>query len=163
VAIKVFKTTLNEFSDRSSYVEGDARYSGLRFNKQSRRQMFGIWAEKEFRNLRRLEKAQIPAPVPLAQRQHVLLLSFLGRGGWPAPQLREMHMSAEGWRGAYAQSVELTRRMFGARLIHGDFSEYNIIVFHKVCHAIDFGQSVDLSHPDARELLRRDLAGTRIF
>lgn len=57
-AIKVFKTTLNEFSKRGEYVEGDPRYhESLKFNKQTSRRMFKLWAEKEYRNLLRMHRA----------------------------------------------------------------------------------------------------------
>ena len=65
-----------------------------------------------------------------------------------------------------------------ARLVHGDLSEYNILVCPsrllenykaeseecdvRVC-LIDFGQAVDVRHPSAMELLRRDILRTKEF
>jgi RIO kinase 1 len=68
----------------------------------------------------------------------------------------------------------------GARLVHGDLSEYNILVapVFQVDNPIssvedttndlqavliDFGQAVDLRHPEAMNLLRRDLDRVRAF
>ncbi|GAB5036815.1 serine threonine-protein kinase rio3 [Nannochloropsis oceanica] len=93
-AIKVFKTTLNEFSNRSLYIDGDPRFGKMLFNKQSSRAKFQLWAEKEARNLLRMHKAGIPCPVPLQQKEHVLVMSFLGDDGWPSPQLREVKFTA---------------------------------------------------------------------
>lgn len=57
-AIKLYYTTLNQFSNRKDYVEGDPRYhESLKFNKQTSRRMFTLWAEKEFRNLVRMHRA----------------------------------------------------------------------------------------------------------
>jgi RIO kinase 3 len=53
VAIKVFKTTLNEFHTRAKYVNGDYRFSKDEFKKQNPRKIIRIWAEKETVNLRR--------------------------------------------------------------------------------------------------------------
>jgi serine/threonine-protein kinase RIO1 len=53
----VFKTTLNEFSHRSEYIDADPRYKALRFNKQSDRAKFTLWAKKEMRNLLRMHRA----------------------------------------------------------------------------------------------------------
>ncbi|CAN0474677.1 unnamed protein product, partial [Hapterophycus canaliculatus] len=59
------------------------RYGNMRFNKQSRQKMFAIWAKKEHRNLLRLFRAGIPCPEPIKQREHTLVLSFIGADHWP--------------------------------------------------------------------------------
>ncbi|CAN0116546.1 unnamed protein product, partial [Ectocarpus sp. 13 AM-2016] len=148
----------------------------MRFNKQSREKMFAIWAKKEHRNLLRLHRAGIPCPEPIKQREHTLVLSFIGKDHWPAPQLREIDLSKanwrrlveknptkntrrNGWSRCYAQVLELARLMFlKCHLVHADLSEYNVLYHEKVCHVIDVGQAVDTGHPKARELLRRDMS-----
>ncbi|CAM9288886.1 unnamed protein product, partial [Discosporangium mesarthrocarpum] len=159
VALKIFKTTLNEFGNRAAYVDGDPRYGNIRFKKQSRQKMFVTWAKKEHRNLiSRVHRSGIPCPEPILQREHVLLMSFIGKEHWPAPQLRELDLSAANWVRCYVQVLELARGMYRrCRLVHGDLSEYNVLYHNKVCHVIDLGQAVDIGHPKALELLRRDL------
>lgn len=51
-AIKVFKTTLNEFQNRDQYIKDDHRFKN-RFGKQNPRKIIHMWAEKEMRNLLR--------------------------------------------------------------------------------------------------------------
>ena len=51
-AIKVFKTTLNEFFRRDKYIKDDYRFKN-RFNKQNPRKIVRMWAEKEMHNLKR--------------------------------------------------------------------------------------------------------------
>ena len=51
-AVKIFKTTLNEFKNRDAYIKEDYRFKG-RYRKQSSRQVVQLWAEKEMHNLRR--------------------------------------------------------------------------------------------------------------
>lgn len=51
-----------------------------------------MWAEKEMRNLKRLVAAGIPAPTPVLIKNNVLVMDFLGRGGWPAPRLRDVQL-----------------------------------------------------------------------
>lgn len=70
----------------------------MKFNKQSRQKMFAIWAKKEHRNLLRLYRAGVPCPEPIKQREHTLVLSFIGKDHWPAPQLREIDLSKANWR-----------------------------------------------------------------
>ena len=53
VALKVYKTTLNEFKTRDKYIKDDHRFKA-RFKKQNPRKVIHLWAEKEMRNLKRL-------------------------------------------------------------------------------------------------------------
>ena len=50
--------------------------------------MVKMWAEKEFRNLNRLQQAGIPSPKPVILRQHVLVMEFIGTEGVAAPRLK---------------------------------------------------------------------------
>ena len=75
VAIKVYFTSLNTFSNRVAYIEGDPRYRKFDFKKTGdvegrsarsclekigSRRLIQLWADKEFRNLCRAKKAGIP-------------------------------------------------------------------------------------------------------
>ena len=51
-AVKVFKTTLNEFKTRDRYIKDDHRFRD-RFSKQNPRKIIKLWAEKEMCNLSR--------------------------------------------------------------------------------------------------------------
>ncbi|KAA6397646.1 MAG: putative Serine/threonine-protein kinase rio1 [Streblomastix strix] len=73
-AIKIYKTSILIFKDRDRYVSGEYRFKGG-YNKQNPRQMVRVWAEKEFRNLMRLQTAGIRSPKPIAQRQHLLIMT----------------------------------------------------------------------------------------
>ena len=76
--------------------------------------------------------------------------------------------------------VKISRLYAGARLVHGDLSEYNILVApsfqvdnliastddkdHDLqIVLIDFGQAVDIRHPESESLLFRDLDRVRSF
>lgn len=50
--------------------------------------MVRLWAEKEMRNLMRMYSAGLPVPQPILLRSHVLMMSFIGKDGWPAPKLK---------------------------------------------------------------------------
>lgn len=52
-AIKIYKTTLNEFKNRGAYVDGDHRFSRDEFKKNNPRKVIRIWGEKETANLNR--------------------------------------------------------------------------------------------------------------
>ena len=55
--------------------------------------MVKVWAEKERRNLVRLQAAGIRSPQPLQLRSHVLIMDFIGTHGVAAPRLK-VHVKA---------------------------------------------------------------------
>lgn len=184
VAVKVFKR-IQEFRQRGLYVDGDPRYPKCKFSQASAREQLVLWTEKEFRNLVRANKAGVPVPTPLFFKDNVLFLRFLGEEGFPSPQLRELQglkRSSRKWNTLYEQTMAAVKLLYcKGRLVHGDLSEYNIMVCP--CRLvenslldpseqddnalqvvlIDFGQAVDINHPNAKELLRRDLVRVKEF
>ena len=63
VAIKVYKTSILVFKDRDKYVSGDYRFRNG-YCKSNPRKMVKMWAEKEFRNLSRMQVLPSPSPQP---------------------------------------------------------------------------------------------------
>ncbi|OEU10143.1 RIO kinase, partial [Fragilariopsis cylindrus CCMP1102] len=164
VAIKVFKR-IKEFRGRGEYVDGDPRYAGRPFRSLSDRQQLEVWTEKEYRNLVRAHRSNVPVPNPIYYKDNVIFMRFLGENGWPAPQIREIQLrkGSSKWHVLYEQVMESVAKLFqDARLVHGDLSEYNILEDLQTV-LIDFGQSVEVRHPKAEELLRRDLQRVNEF
>ena len=130
VAVKVFKR-IQEFRNRGQYVDGDPRYNGKDFSHAGGREQLDLWAEKEYRNLVRAYRANVPVPQPLLQKENVLFLRFLGQDCWPSPQLRELNMKkgSKKWKLLYEQTMTAIQLLYNkAKLVHGDLSEYNILV-----------------------------------
>ena len=167
-AIKVYKTSILVFKDRDRYVTGEHRFrSG--YNKGNNRAMVKVWAEKEFRNLKRLYLAGIPCPEPVYLRLHVLVMGFLGdKKGWAAPRLRDVELQGEDvdeqWRVLYLQLLGLMKRMYQTcKLVHADLSEYNMLYHQKKLFIIDVSQSVEHDHPRSLEFLRMDIKNVSDF
>ena len=80
-AIKVYKTSILVFKDRDRYVTGEYRFRHG-YCKSNPRKMVKLWAEKEMRNLKRLQAAGVRSPNPVLLRSHVLFMDFLGTDGW---------------------------------------------------------------------------------
>ena len=167
-AIKVYKTSILVFKDRDRYVTGEHRFrSG--YNKGNNRAMVKVWAEKEFRNLKRLYLAGIPCPEPVYLRLHVLVMGFLGdKKGWAAPRLRDAELQGddvdEQWRVLYLQLLGLMKRMYQTcKLVHADLSEYNVLYHQKKLFIIDVSQSVEHDHPRSLEFLRMDIKNVSDF
>lgn len=152
VAVKIFRTNTATFRSFMTYIAGDPRFGHVRPN---RRDIVYVWAQKEYKNLQRYYEAGVRVPNPIAWRQNVLLMEFIGTEGTPAPRLKDAPLDdpAE----AYETLVDQYR--LGAvegSLVHGDFSEFNILNHEGEPVIIDVAQAVLLHHPMARDLLQRD-------
>ncbi|KAH9383402.1 hypothetical protein HPB48_024644 [Haemaphysalis longicornis] len=162
-AVKVFKTTLNEFKNREQYIREDFRFRD-RFNKLNPRKVIHLWAEKEMHNLRKIERAGLPCPSVVLLKKHLLVMSFVGADGVPAPQLREAQLAGEQLASAYAQTVRLARELYSrCQLVHADLSEYNLLWHQGQVVLIDVSQAVDRLHPHALEFLLRDCTNVSRF
>ncbi|KAI1406639.1 Serine/threonine-protein kinase Rio1 [Hypoxylon fuscum] len=167
-AVKVYKTAILSFKDRERYITGEHRFkSGA--DKGNSRKMVKLWAEKEFRNLRRIHSAAIPCPEPIQLKLHVLVMSFLGDSkGYAYPRLRDATIAGDEaeqlWRRLYIQLLGIMRRMYQVcRLVHADLSEYNILYNDGQLYIIDVSQSVEHDHPRSLEFLRMDIKNTGDF
>jgi RIO kinase 3 len=152
-AIKVYKMSLSTFRNRSEYVKDDFRF-------KNPRRVLKIWAEKELMNLSRLKRANVKCPTPIKLKKHVLLMSMIGNGV-AAPTLKEIEWSAstsERKQAVYEQVKEIVIRMFSTcKLVHGDLSEYNLLLQDETVFVIDVAQAVDVSHSRALVFLVRDI------
>jgi len=156
-AIKIYKSTILTFKNRDQYVTGEYRFRHG-YSKSNPRKMVQVWAEKEMRNLKRLQAAGIPCPEPLVLKLQVLVMSFIGdEQGWPAPRLKDASVLEAELPDLYRQCLVLLRRLYQeCRLVHADFSEYNLLYRLGRIIVIDVSQSVEVEHPHALEFLRAD-------
>ncbi|XP_068196095.1 serine/threonine-protein kinase RIO1 [Antennarius striatus] len=162
-AVKIYKTSVLLFKDRDKYVSGEFRFRHG-YCKGNPRKMVRTWAEKEMRNLIRLQTAGIPSPAPVLLKSHVLLMSFIGKDHIPAPLLKNAVLSEGRARELYLQVIQNMRKMFqDARLVHADLSEFNMLYHEGDAYIIDVSQSVEHDHPHALEFLRKDCGNVNEF
>ncbi|KAF6111112.1 RIO kinase 1 [Phyllostomus discolor] len=162
-AIKIYKTSILVFKDRDKYVSGEFRFRHG-YCKGNPRKMVKTWAEKEMRNLIRLNTAGIPCPEPILLRSHVLVMGFIGKDDMPAPLLKNIQLSESKARELYLQVIQYMRIMYqDARLVHADLSEFNMLYSGGGVYIIDVSQSVEHDHPHALEFLRKDCANVNDF
>jgi len=167
IAIKVFKTVMSEFKNRDKYIADDYRFQE-RFKKINHKKLAYLWAEKEMRNLERLNTAGIACPEVVLLRKHILMMRFIGTTsetggsvGSAAPKLSEYLIRPEvdlpTQVRAYKQTVEIMKKMYtSARLVHADLSAYNLLWHENKVWVIDTAQAVEPQHPKALEFLYRD-------
>lgn len=156
IAIKIYKTSILIFKDRDKYVTGEFRFRHG-YCRHNPRKMVRTWAEKEMRNLVRLHTAGLPVPEPKLLKSHVLLMSFLGKNGWPAPKLKDVDISNSKACQLYRDCIIMIWKMFNiCKLVHADLSEFNMLYHEGQLYLIDVSQSVEKDHPHALEFLRSD-------
>lgn len=167
-AIKVYKTSILVFKDREKYVTGEFRFR-QGYNKSSNRAMVKVWAEKEWRNLKRIYASGIPCPEPVYLRLHVLGMSFVGDSkGVPAPRLKDVEFTEKNsqlrWRDVYVELLAYMRILYQVcKLVHADLSEYNVLYHNERSWIIDVSQSVEHDHPRSLDFLRMDIKNISDF
>lgn len=166
-AVKIYKTSILVFKDRERYVDGEFRFRNSR-SQHNPRKMIKIWAEKEFRNLKRLYSSGMNTPEPIDLKSHVLVMEFLSKNddaGSPSPKLRDYQFEDfEEITKFYHQMIHDIRFMFQkCRLVHADLSEYNSIVHQGQLYIFDVSQSVEPEHPMSLDFLRMDIKNVNDF
>lgn len=162
-AIKIFKTTLNEFKQRDRYIKDDYRFKD-RFSKQNNRTVINMWAEKEMHNLLRMKKFGINCPEVITLKKNMLVMSFIGQNNIAAPKLKNAILSDAELIVAYDEMVGIMDKLYKeCNLVHADLSEYNILWHEEKCWLIDVAQSVEPGHPSALEFLMRDCDNISTF
>ncbi|MEM2309793.1 MAG: serine protein kinase RIO [Candidatus Bathyarchaeia archaeon] len=154
IAIKIFLTVSAEFRrGRLPYILGDPRFKNI---KRDLRSLVFLWTQKEFKNLNLAYDAKVRVPRPIAVKNNVLIMEFIGRNGVSAPLLKEVNLKNPE---RFYQNVLLhVKRLYiGAKLVHGDLSEYNIMVWRGRPVLFDFSQAVPVEHPSSSQFLIRDL------
>jgi RIO kinase 1 len=154
LALKIYLTVSSEFRKGIlKYIEGDPRFKGV---KHDTRSLVYTWAQKEFRNLTQATTAKVRVPKPVAVQKNVLIMKFIGKEGISAPTMKEQ--PPKNPEKIYENLlIQLERLYRKATLVHGDLSEYNIMIWRGRPVLFDLSQAVPLSHPLADSLLQRDL------
>ena len=118
--------------------------------------MVYAWTRREHTVLRRLRTASVRCPEPYGYYRNVLVMDLVGTDGVPAPRLQNVRPDDP--EALYEELVEQLRRMFhSAHLVHGDLSPYNVLYHEGVPVLIDVAQAIPTTHPQAAELLERDV------
>lgn len=163
LAVKIYKTSILVFKDRERYVTGEFRFR-TGYNKHNPRKMVKLWAEKEMRNLTRLHTNGVSCPRPVLLRNHVLVMEFIGKDGWPSPKLKDYPLTESKARELYLECIQMVRCLYQkCHLVHADLSEYNLLCHDGALCVIDVSQAVEHDHPRALEFLRKDCSNVTDF
>jgi len=155
VAVKIYRVATATFKNFGKYIIGDPRFRSI---GKDHRGLIGLWAQKEYKNLARLREAGVRVPEPIACREHVLVMEYIGQPDAAAPMLRDAGLDRAGLERVQHEVLTFLDKSYNrAGLVHGDLSEYNILIDGKKTVFIDLAQAVVLEHPMAPELFERDV------
>ena len=139
-----------------------AMAKGTRFGRESQE---AAWQSAEVDALYRLAAAGVRVPKPHNFHDGVLLMELVTDAhGDAAPRLNDVDFSAAEALSHHATLIGEVQRMLCAGVVHGDLSEFNILLGADGPVVIDLPQAVDAAgNNHAQRMLRRDVDNLRDF
>jgi RIO kinase 1 len=169
---KVYKEANNRsFRQRSDYAEGRTVRNSRQARAMAKGSKYGKslleaeWQNAEVSALYRLHDAGVRVPAPYHFSDGVLLMEMIcGDDGNPAPRLWDVRFSAEEALQLHGYLVRQAVRMLCAGMVHGDLSEYNILLAPEGAVIIDLPQATDAAHNrNSERLFLRDVKNLKQF
>ncbi|MES2354082.1 MAG: PA4780 family RIO1-like protein kinase [Pseudomonadota bacterium] len=133
-----------------------AMEKGTRYGRKVQEE---VWQNAEVDALHRLAAVGVRVPQPYNFFEGVLLMELVtDEEGNAAPRLNDLVLTEERAREYHGILLTEVVRMLCAGIIHGDLSEYNILVDGNGPVIIDLPQAVDAAgNNNARSMLLRDV------
>ena len=152
-AVKVYRVANTVFRHLPAYALEQLRRES---SERNFARLIFAWTRREHTILRRMREAGVPVPEAFGHLRNVLVMSFIGTEGLAAPRLQD---SVVPDASALAEEIEalVVRMVRDAKLVHGDLSPYNLLFHEGHPVVIDVAQAIPIEHPQARELLTRDI------
>lgn len=151
-AVKIYKLT-EKFRDKIKYLKMDNRFRSFPTTKIG---ILYTWVKKEYMNLFRMYKNLVNVPTPYVYRNNILVMSFIGEGR--PIMLNDIIDELKGNEKIFFDILNEYKKIYqDAKLIHADFSEYNLIYYNDKIYVIDVSQSFPSSSPFSEEYLEKDI------
>jgi RIO kinase 1 len=169
---KVYKNAQERsFRQRSQYSEGRnvrnsrqrrAMAKGSRYGKKLLEE---AWQNAEVDALFRLHAAGVRVPIPYHFSDDVLVMELVtDADGQPAPRLYDVRPEPEEAMAIHKYLIRQVVIMLCDGMVHGDLSEYNILMSGDGPVVIDLPQACDAAHNrNAAKLLKRDVRNLAMF
>ena len=163
---KVYKEANKRgFHTAVDYTEGRKVKNSRQARAMAKRSRYGrqeqesAWQHAEVDALRRLAAAGVRVPTPYNFPEGVLLMELVADAdGEPAPRLNDLSLSEEEAIKYHAMLIRQVVYMLCAGIVHGDLSEYNVLVDSNGPVIIDLPQAVDAAaNNNAQRMLERDV------
>jgi len=139
-----------------------AMAKGTKFGRQAQE---AAWQSAEVDALYRLADAGVRVPKPHNFCEGVLLMELVtDANGDAAPRLNDVQLSAQDALRYHAALIMEVVRMLCAGVVHGDLSEFNILMAADGPVIIDLPQAVDAAgNNHAQRMLMRDVTNLRQY
>ena len=169
---KIYKESMKRsFKKAAQYTEGRRVRNSRRGramekgSKYGRKQQEETWQNAEVDALYRLASAGVRVPQPYGCFDGVLLMELItDEDGAVAPRLNDVSMSEEQALEDHALVMQYVVRMLCAGLVHGDLSEFNVLVDEDGPVIIDLPQAVDAAaNNNAQAMLERDVGNMTAY
>ncbi|MBT3145485.1 PA4780 family RIO1-like protein kinase [Neptunomonas phycophila] len=163
---KVYKEAYKRsFKKAAQYQEGRKVRNSRRARAMEKHSKFGrdqqeeAWQNAEVNALYALDRAGVRVPKPFGCFNGVLIMEMVtDEDGDVAPRLNDVSMSAEQAIEDHAVMMHYVKLMLCAGLVHGDLSEFNVLVNEGGPVIIDLPQAVDAAaNNNAEAMLTRDI------
>jgi len=169
---KVYKDAQKRsFKHRADYTEGRKVRNSRRQRAMEKRSKFGrgemeaAWRTAEVDAIRRLRAAGVTVPEPFEFYEGVLVMELIeGEPGMPAPRLIDVTLRPSEARSIHRTLLAEIIKMLCAGVVHGDLSDFNVLMRASGPVIIDFPQAVDPSfNNNAKRLFIRDVDNISSF
>lgn len=169
---KVFKEAKKRsFKQAVEYQEGRKVRNSRRARAMSKKTRYGqkeqesAWLNAEVDALYRLAEVGVRVPEPMGFVDGVLLMEMIADAeGKAAPRLDDITLSPEVARDYHSRIISEIVRMLSAGLIHGDLSEFNVLVDSSGPVIIDLPQAVNAAgNNNAEHMFERDVDNMRRY
>jgi len=139
-----------------------AMAKGTRFGRKAQEH---AWQSAEVDALYRLAAAGVRVPKPYIFHEGVLLMELVAdEHGEAAPRLNDLSLTPDQARDYHERLIREVVRMLCAGVVHGDLSEFNILVDSEGPVIIDLPQAVDAAgNNHAPSILERDVVNLRNY
>jgi RIO kinase 1 len=152
VVVKIYRLENCNFNKMYEYISQDPRYSFLKGHK---RKIIFAWTQREYRNLLKARDV-IRVPSIYAFKDNILVMECITEDGEVAPLLKDVKLKNA--TEIFEEIISNVDKLFKKGLVHGDLSEFNILMQNGRPVFIDFSQSCSVEAGNAPELLKRDLS-----
>jgi RIO kinase 1 len=168
LALKIYRQN-TKFSSRLEYLNMNLLKSRTKraitnHTHKGSQMTQGIWTANEYNSMQKLYEDGAYIPKPLAMTNNSILMEYIGDKDSPAPRLVDVKLTQADAYEVFNKVLVNLEIFLRNNLVHGDLSEYNILLWNKNPIIIDFPQMLLLgNNQNAFRMLSKDINNMHSF